>query len=111
MGIKKESITGDDLRQLRGHLGLDPFAFAKLLGVATSTVYRWESVGANPINMDPMQRQLVEALISKLGNTRAQARADLNKAIVEALIAGGAILGLFVLLKFLTNDGAGSSPR
>ena len=108
MGIRKEVITGSDLRQLRETLGLDSFAFAKLLGVATSTVYRWEGLGPKAVNMDPMQRQLVEALIAKLESTKAQGRADLNKAIVDALIAGGAILGLFVLLKFLTNNGAGS---
>lgn len=104
MRSKDEPITGDQLRALREALGMETFVFAMLLGVHVSTVYRWESKGSEAIQMDPLQRELLSKLVARFKKTHAKEKSALGQALVAGLISGGAVAGLLVLLKFLTND-------
>ncbi len=95
---------GDRLRQLREELGMDPFQFALLLGVHVSTIYRWEGQGPGEVRMDPLQRQILQRTIEQFRATNAAEKEALGKAIVLALLGGGALLGLLKLLEFLEEN-------
>ena len=104
MRSKDERLTGDLLRQLRQELGFDAFQFAHLLGVHVSTIYRWESQDAAEVRMDPLQRQILYTTITRFRHTAADRKAELGQEILKALLAGGALFGLLVLLEFLKNE-------
>ncbi len=97
-------MSGDELRVLREQLQMDPFVFAMLLGVHVSTIYRWEAKRGQPVQMDPLQRELLSRLATRLPHTAEAQRVDLGRALVAGLVAGGAIAGLLVLLKFLAGE-------
>lgn len=105
MRSNQEKITGHDLRRVREQLGLDPFAFARLLGVHVSTIYRWENMGRQVVRMDPLQRELLSRLVARLKHTAAEQQSQLGKALIAGLIAGGVVAGLLVLLRFLEDKG------
>lgn len=83
---------------------MDAFAFAMLLGVHVSTIYRWESAGDHLIRMDPLQRELLSRLSSRFEETQAGAQRELGKALVSGLVAGGVVAGLLLLLRFLEGE-------
>lgn len=64
--LRGRRITGRDVREIREQLGLDQFPFAAMLGVAPSTVYRWESRGCNPACCDPLHERILYALAKRL---------------------------------------------
>lgn len=95
-------MTGKRFRRLRNTLGLDVFAFAGVLGVHVSTIYRWESK-AGKVTMDPLQAQLVESLRARV-EVHPEAVEGLNQAIVNGLIGGGGLVALLALLKKLLEE-------
>jgi transcriptional regulator with XRE-family HTH domain len=95
-------MTGRQIRRLREELGLDPFALAGVLGVHVSTIYRWEAHAGN-VRMDPLQAQIMEALRARVA-AQPQAANQLNQAIVNGLIAGGALVALLALLRNLLDE-------
>jgi hypothetical protein len=111
MRSKDERLTGDLLRQLREELGFDPFQFALLLGVHVSTIYRWEGQGRGEVKMDPLQRQILFRTIEQFRTTAANRKAELGQEILTALLAGGALLGLLVLLQFLNPNSSRPGSR
>lgn len=104
MRSKDERLTGDLLRQLRQELGFDAFQFAHLLGVHVSTIYRWEAQGAGEVRMDPLQRQILYGTVTRFRHTAPDRKEELGRAILTALLAGGALFGLMVLLQFLNEE-------
>jgi transcriptional regulator with XRE-family HTH domain len=96
-------LTGRHVRRLREALGLDQFAFAAVLGVHVSTVYRWETLPR--VSVDPLQAEILKQLQLRLAQRRRLD--DAGQAVVQGLIAGGMLLGLAALLKFLSD----SKPR
>lgn len=87
------TMTGARCAALRKRLGLDPFAFAAALGVAVSTVYRWESPAPKTSkkrrDVDPLHDQILNAL----GKRKTRELADLGKRIRVVLLDGKGTLG------------------
>ena len=52
------SIKGARIRQVRTHFNLSVEAWARLLGVSSSTAYRWE--GTQAVNIERLQHELIE---------------------------------------------------
>jgi hypothetical protein len=85
---------------------MEPAQFAQLLGIHTSTLYRWESVGPAPVRVEPLQRQLLTVLDDQLAERNSlRARAELSETILKGLLIGGGLLGLFYLLSAAFGDG------
>lgn len=93
-------MTGSAVKALRTRLGLEPFAFAAVLGVHVSSVYRWET--AESPHIDPLQREILLGLAERK-ISKAEG-ADLGKAVRDALVAGGNLRGLAVLLNYITKE-------
>lgn len=93
-------MTGEEVANIRDRMGLDPFAFAAVLGVSVSTIYRWEATPVPEIN--PLQRDILAGLYAKKLGKRDGA--DLGDAVRKGLIAGGTLAGLRVVLNFLEGD-------
>ena len=96
-------MRGNDVSRLRDTLGLDAFAFAKILGVHVSTLYRWEQVQGD-VSMDPLQRDILEQLAKALRAKRAAQKREVGNQVLAALLAGGALGALAVLLAFITKS-------
>jgi DNA-binding XRE family transcriptional regulator len=93
-------MTGNHISELRAGLGLTAGDMAALLGVSTSTLYRWEAAGAKKIRIDPMQLRIISLLNQQLNALHsAQQSAELGQALGTALIVGGGMFALHQLLK------------
>lgn len=91
------AFSGNQVRHLREQLGLTQQQFASLLGVHSTTLYRWEASGLVALRIEPFQLQILRALqqqIERPGN-------DLAEALGKALLVGGGLLALYVLLQDL----------
>jgi len=98
-------ITGNQIRAIRGDLKMDPAQFAQLLGIHSSTLYRWENAGDQPVRVEPLQLQLLTVLQQQIAKrTTAEDRAELSNAILTGLLIGGGLLGLFYLLDSAFGD-------
>lgn len=91
-------MTGSDIASAREALGLNPFAFAAVLGVHVSSVYRWEKAGKNP-RVDPLQREIITGIHTHRSSSTAQLKA--GKKVRSALESGGSLAGLHTLLQFI----------
>lgn len=92
-------MTGADVARLRGALGLSTNEFASVVGVSIPTAYRWEAFGAEAIQTDDRSRMMLNALIGEIERRRsAAARAELAASLKSALLVGGGLLALYVLL-------------
>lgn len=98
-------MAGKAIRKLRTDLGMTPADFAALLGVHPSSIYRWENADAEEVHIEPLQFRLLTVLQQEVNKRKtAQAQAELGKAIVGALIVGGALFGLFTLLATIFKE-------
>lgn len=97
-------MTGDDIRQIRTDLGTDPTQFSQLLGIHSSTLYRWEKLGPTTARVEPMQRQLLAVLQQQLVNRAPEDRISFGKKIQAGLLNGGGLLGLYYLLEANFRD-------
>lgn len=91
-------MTGEQIRELRDALRLDPAHFAQLLGVHPSTLYRWEAAGDGTVRVEPFQQQILAVLQGQVATPKA-ATEDLGDTILKGLLVGGAMYGLFKLLE------------
>jgi transcriptional regulator with XRE-family HTH domain len=98
-------MNGLSVRKLREALGLNAHAFADILGVAVSTLYRWESAGGGNIRAEPLQLRILEALSRKVADQKAAQRRALAEATKNALIVGGALVALAILLDAIKEGG------
>lgn len=88
-------MTGREIHALRMAVGLTPIELAQLVGVRPSTVYRWEQ-HESTWPLEPFQRQLLAMLQHVLG--RVDDGAALGASLREALLVGGTMRALYVLL-------------
>ncbi|MCB9935897.1 MAG: helix-turn-helix domain-containing protein [Planctomycetes bacterium] len=95
-------LTGTGIKALRNQVGLSASKLADTLGVSTPTVFRWESYGNSIPAMEDRHMQYLLSL------QRAVQRSDepeaIGRSIAGALVVGGALLGLFMLLKAAFED-------
>lgn len=103
-------MTGEQIRALRGALGVTPPAFGDLLGTSTSTVYRWESFGADYVRTEPAQRRILVLLREELERRDPRERGRLARDIASALTMGGGLLGLHCL-SFAAYGDRWSKPK
>jgi hypothetical protein len=99
-------MKGPDIKSLREALGLEPYVFAKVLGVHVSTLYRWEQTRTE-VRIDPLQAQILDRLRVNLGSKRQAERRQLGDAVLKGLLIGGALFGLAILLKEIAANGGG----
>ncbi len=96
-------MTGSDITTVRKALGLDPFAFAAVLGVHVSTVYRWETAKKSvSVSVDPLQREILHGLYD--ARRHKSSLRDLGLVVRDALISRGNLGGLHAILKFLLSS-------
>lgn len=93
-------VPASHVSDVREAMGLDPFAFAAVLGVHVSTVYRWEKKGS--AHVDPLQFKILDALYKRL--TPKKSLSDLGEKVIAKLSSGGGtFVGLHTVLTFLIN--------
>ncbi len=99
-------MTGEEIRHLREVLGMAVPQFAQLLGVNPTTAYRWETAATKPVSLDPLHASLLERLAQSLGarHTKAE-QLDWAKKLTGAVLVGGTLAGLAVLLSELVPKG------
>ena len=91
-------MTGESITTLRESLELDPFAFAAVLGVHVSGVYRWEKSGE--VTIATLQTLIIEGL----ARVPLKQRGDLGRKIRDALMSGGTLAALHVVLATIIKD-------
>ena len=99
-------MTGSQISFVRTRLGLDPFAFAAVLGVHVSSIYRWEKEGGSAPRIDPLQLSIIDGLHKRLKQSAFKPKAvgeDLGVRVKNALVSGGSLAGLFAVLQFLVE--------
>ena len=97
-------MTGSEIRQTRVALGLSASRFATVLGVHPSTVHRWESAGQAAVTVEGIPLSVLLALQHRVAHTPHQEASDLGKRVAEALLVGGALAGLVLLIGFALKD-------
>ena len=95
-------MTGDEIRTLRETLHVTRAWFALLLGVAPSSVYRWEEAGAERARVEGLTRDLLYVLAHAARTTDP---ATLRATLTDATARGGTLGGVGALLN------VGSEPR
>lgn len=78
--VRLTKRTGDDIRVLRGSMGVRQHDFAALVGVNLTTVYRWECLGpkAPPTISEQSERVFRRLDELELRHRKLVARALLN---------------------------------
>lgn len=94
-------MTGDAIKELRTELGMTSSAFAQLLGVNPSTLYRWEAEGDKEVKTDPNAARILAAIQQARG---LKGSGDLKTTLGSALLIGGGLFALFKLLEHLFSD-------
>ena len=91
------ALTGTEIKKLRESARLSASKLARTLGVSISTVFRWQACeGAAPL-MEPRNMEYLMAL--KRAVARAKSPPSLGAEISKALIEGGGVQAMYVLLR------------
>jgi transcriptional regulator with XRE-family HTH domain len=99
-------MAGPGIKYLREALGLDPYVFAKILGVHVSTLYRWEQTRGE-VRIDPLQADILEKLRANLAVKKRAEQKQMGEAALQAVLVGGALVGLAFLLNEIVKSGGG----
>lgn len=100
-------MTGARVKELREALRLTRMHFSQILGCNVSTVYRWEAAGERAVRIEPFQLQVLAVIQAQVKSTGAPS--DLGDTILQALLTGGSLSGLFKLLESAFRPGGGSA--
>ena len=98
-------LPGNEIRHVRKTLGLTVAQFAIVLGVHASSVHRWEAAGPDAVPVDGLAANVLTALRQRVqaGPEAVCAARDTGTRVAEALLIGGTLVGLAVLLEFLVD--------
>lgn len=88
----RHTASALDVRVVRGELGLDAEVLAQILGVALSTVYRWESKPDAPIDLGSRR------LLCLLRDVPERKRGRLGRALDNEVRTRGGLSALRLLL-------------
>ena len=103
--VANPALTGTRIRALREALRLDLVQFATLLGVAESSVRRWEARREEAPDIDHSAARILLVLVDQVDRRQtAEERAELQSTIAKALLIGGGLFALFLLLKAVFGD-------
>lgn len=86
-------MTAEEVTRIRTRMGLNQVQFAELLGVAASTVSRWERLA----RIDPMQARILE-VIAVLEKQDAETWEQTCAELRQALLVRGGLFALYRLL-------------
>jgi len=86
-------MTAAEIARIRARMGLTQTQFAELLGVAASTVSRWERLA----KVDPMQARILE-VIALLEVRDAETWGQTCAELRQALMVRGGLFALYRLL-------------
>lgn len=95
------NLTGDQIRAVREKLGLDRVRFASILGVSTSSVYRWETSGPDAVRFDKLQADLLETLDARTAAGVVGGATTIRAVRQIAMNHGAGLVGLHKLLGVL----------
>jgi transcriptional regulator with XRE-family HTH domain len=97
-------MAGGDIRRIRTALGLSVAQFATVLAVHPTTVGRWESSGTRPVVIEGVAWNVLMALRQRLGDGTDARVAKLGDDVAQALLVGGALVALAMLLKYVLDQ-------
>lgn len=99
-------LPGRDVRAIREALNLPVAHFATVLGVHPSSVHRWEAAGERPVPIEGVAWSVLTALRRRVTNDAAGRKAAAKKGdeISTALITGGVLIALGLLVAFAAKD-------
>jgi len=98
-------VTGPDVVQARGSLGLTVAQFADLIGVSLSTVYRWEQ-SADDLSVEPFPRRQLELAGDRERQLSAPNHRQLAQQIRVGVAVRGGLYGLCLLLASVFSPAA-----
>jgi DNA-binding transcriptional regulator YiaG len=90
-------MKGDQIKKIREEFDISTSELATLIGVQTSSVYRWEAAGRKVTKVEGLPKKLFE-LMSDLQQKE-------RETVVKALRRGGWMLGLNNLLAISLKNG------
>ena len=93
-------ISARTIRAVRKKLDLNSFAFAAIMGVHTSTVYRWEKSRSATVSVDMLQAEVLTRLMTLPATTLRKA----GVAASRGLAAHGMVGGLAAILAAITRS-------
>lgn len=93
-------MTSSRLRDVRAALGMGTHAFAEVIGVHVSTLYRWESLLS--FDPDPMQARLLDALAKESAKMSAAGCSAFGDKLTRTLVSRGALVALGELIRRVT---------
>jgi len=100
----KVKIVGRRVREVREALGMSVGDFADVLAVHPATVHRWESAGERATTIDGVAAGVLGALDQKIGRKPVFHSQQVGDEVVKALIVGGALFALGLLIHELVED-------
>lgn len=77
--------------------------FSSVLAVHPGTIHRWESHGSVPVPVDGVAANVLAALDQKVRPETTFPAQKVGNEVAEALLIGGALLALGLLIKELTK--------
>lgn len=95
-------MRGVDVQRVRSALALSPGQLAEVMMVSHTTVYRWEAVGESAATIDPASCAILTVVLAELDQTptrRLYRWAQLGRELANAVVLGGRVRALFVLLR------------
>jgi hypothetical protein len=83
-----------------------------VIAIHPGTVHRWEAAGSGTVPVDGVAASILMALDQRMDHGREHATgfdpARVGQRVVQALIVGGALVALGILINELTNTGQSS---
>lgn len=81
--------------------------FSAVIAVHAGTVHRWEAAGAAPVPVDGIAANLLAALDQKIQREGVVSfrPSEVGEQVVQALLVGGALLALGLLIELLLKGG------
>lgn len=86
-------MTGGEVRSIRERYGLTVAQFAELIGVSTSTAYRWEHHDIEQ-NIEPFQQRIITVM-----RVCVDKDPSVTARVANGLASGGCLFGLYRLLE------------
>lgn len=103
------SITGTDIRSIRGSFGWSIDQFARVLGVHPVTLNRWELAGPKQPQIEGMAYSILVGLKQRVLRAPTGQRVPKSQIrqtgsdIEQLLVVGGVLVALAALLTFVNS--------
>ena len=92
-------LTGDSIKALRTSVGLSATHFSALIGTHYSTLCRWEQLGCERVNANPLSRRLLLLLHEIIKEKTEGQKLAYGATLLEAMFIRGNLYALYKLLK------------